>query len=106
MEIGFLVQNSSDPPTLFKDLTEAQFREFLIFYMDGSKSQDGKTAGCALVCPSAQLTHSWKLNSVASIFSIEATAVLYTLDYIKEQKFKTSYNFYRFTKCFTKYFLF
>ena len=90
MEIGFLVQNSSDPPTLFKELTEAQFRDFLFFYTDGSKSQDGKTAGCASVCPSAQLRHSWKLNSAASIFSIEAIAVLYTLDHIKEQKFKNS----------------
>ena len=90
MEIGFLVQNSSDPPTLFKELTEAQFRDFLFFYTDGSKSQDGKTAGCASVCPSAQLRHSWKLNSAASIFSMEAIAVLYTLDHIKEQKFKNS----------------
>ena len=87
VEIGFLSQNSPDLPSFFQNAVE-NFNDFLIFYTDGSKSQDGKSAGCASVCPSGQLTYSWKINYLASIFSIEAIAILLTLDYILKHNFK------------------
>ena len=65
-----------------------EFKDYLLFYTDGSKSQDGESAGFASICALKQLAHSWKINNAASIFSIEAIAILHTLDSISKQDFK------------------
>ena len=77
--IAFQQQNLADLCNEFKD--------YLLFYTDGSKSQDGESAGFASIYPLKQLAHSWKINNAASIFSIEAIAILHTLDYISKQDF-------------------
>ncbi|XP_033229000.1 uncharacterized protein LOC117180618 [Belonocnema kinseyi] len=56
----------------------------------GSKSESDNSAGCAYICPSANFSRSWKIFSHASIFSIEAIAILYTLDYILQSSFSKS----------------
>ena len=54
--IGRLVQNSPSPINHFKDLVDSQLQDYLHFYTHGSKSITESTAGCALVCPAAQVT--------------------------------------------------
>lgn len=87
-DIGFSIQNSVNPPLLFKDILDNNFRNYTCFYTDGSKSENGNKAGCASVCPSEQLTQSLKVNAYASIFTIEAFAILITLDYVRENNLK------------------
>ena len=65
-----------------QDFTDSKFTDFIQFYTDGSKSETDETAGFAFVCPSTESIHSWKISNFASIFTIEAYAILYTLDYI------------------------
>ena len=64
-----------------------EFKNYLLFYTDGSKSQDGESTGFSSICPSKQLANSWKINSPVSIFSIETIAILHELDYISKQDF-------------------
>lgn len=87
-DLGFTIQNSVSPSLLFKDLVDNNFNDYLCFYTDGSKSENGRLAGCASVCPSEQHIQSWKISNYASIFSIEAFAILTTLDFIKDNNFK------------------
>lgn len=88
INLGYTIQNSVKPPLLFKDIINNEFKDYLCFYTDGSKSISEKTAGCATVCPSNQIKQSWKINEEATIFSIEAFAIFLTLDYIVKNNHK------------------
>ena len=80
--LGRLAQDCPDPEPLLQDFTDSKFTDFIQFYTDGSKSEPDETGGFAFVCPSTESIHSWKISNFASIFTIEAYAILYTQDYI------------------------
>ena len=75
-----MIQNSPNPDLLFKDLASEQFPDHSLFFTDGSKT-DG-AAGCVSIFPSKGHFIRHKIANHASIFSIEAIAILYTLDFM------------------------
>ena len=83
---GKTIQNIPNPDLLFNDLTSQQFPDHSLFFTDGSKT-DG-AAGCASICPSKGLFIRHKIVNHASIFSIEARAILYSLDSMIRQEGK------------------
>lgn len=88
LNIGPTVKNSVNPPLLFKDIINNDFKEYLCFYTDGSKSLSERSVCCASVCPSKESLQSWKIKDTASIFTAEALAILLTLDYIVKNNHK------------------
>lgn len=79
---GHSLQNSCNPSIDFKNLTNFNFPNHTFFFTDGSKSEVDHLAGCAFVCPSLNLTSKFKISDYSSIFSLEAFAILFCLDYI------------------------
>ncbi|XP_051159291.1 uncharacterized protein LOC127280379 [Leptopilina boulardi] len=79
---GKSLQDSSSASNLFKDLVNYNFHNHTLFFTDGSKSETDRVAGCASVCPSLNLSFKFKIQNHASVFSLEAFAILFTLDHI------------------------
>lgn len=92
LKISKTIQLSVSPIEVFKDLMQHKFQNYASFFTDGSKmdSDSEFATGCSSVCTSHNFFNSWKLPNHASIFSTEAIAILYTLDFILTQNFQHS----------------
>lgn len=91
IQTGKIIQNSQNPNMEFLDLTTEKYFDYSRFYTDGSKDESNGTAGCSSVNTQSELEiKSWKLSQHASIFSIEAIAILRTLDNIIQKNIRKS----------------
>lgn len=64
-----------------------KYKDFAIFYTDGSKNEENKT-GFAFYTPSLNKTINCKCNKINTIFDVEAAAIYNSLIFAKASKLK------------------
>jgi len=76
------IKNSAFPTLTFLNIYHYLTVDKIVFYTDASKLDTGSPAGFAVYSPSRNIQLMFRALSQFSIYSAEALAILYTLNYI------------------------
>lgn len=90
IELGRKIKKKKAPASHFEHLMKAERSDWSIFYTDGSREKNEKFAGLAIVNSVPSITKLYKVSATASIFEIEALALVMALHIIKNSSLQKS----------------
>ena len=89
-ELGTEISRCCNHYAKFLELFSLSFQNNTIFYTDGSKTNSYTYGGLAIYSPSLNRCFKFKLSSFATVFSLEALAILFSVRLIVTMKIKSS----------------